>query len=60
MMFCCDNELLLCCGKFCIPVCESFYKKLLVSRSKRLGIAGLYYRVQFFLCVLTPPKLPDA
>ena len=25
-MFCCCNLLLLCCGKFCVPVCEFFIK----------------------------------
>ena len=29
------------CGKFFIPVHESFYKKLPVHRCKRLGTAGL-------------------
>ena len=44
MAFCCGNLLLLfCCGNFCVPVRESFYKKLPVCRCKRLGIAALGY-----------------
>ena len=35
--------LLFCCGKFCIPVHESFYKKLPVCWCKRLGIAALAF-----------------
>ena len=37
MVLCCGNLLLLCCGNFCVPVRESFYKKLSVRRCKRLG-----------------------
>ena len=33
--------LLLCCGKFCVPVHESFYKKLSVRLCKKLRAAGL-------------------
>ena len=34
--------LLLCSGKFCVPVCDSLYKELPVRLCKRLGTAGLY------------------
>ena len=32
--------LLRCCGKFCVPIRESFYKKLPVRRCERLGTAA--------------------
>ena len=36
--------LLLCCGKFCVPVRKSFYKKLPVRLCKRLGTVALVYK----------------
>ena len=48
MVFCCGDLLLFCCDNFCVPVRESFYKKLRVRPCKRLGAAGLDCRLRFF------------
>ena len=53
--------LLLCCGKFCVPVRESSCKKLLIRRRKRLGTAALavsYVPQRLcFLCATASPFL---
>ena len=54
--------LLLCCGKFCLPVRESFYKKLPVRRCKWLGTAALdrFNKAHFqLICMCVFVKLKE-